>query len=67
MAKLKTSKSLSKRIRRTKSGKVMRKSAFISHLQVNRSNAQKHRHIGDYTIAKADIKRVKQLVPYQGD
>jgi len=64
MAKLKTFKALSKRIKKTKSGKITRKSAFISHLQVNRSNAQKQRHNSKYQISKADIKKVRQLVPY---
>jgi len=64
MAKLKTFKTLSKRIKKTKSGKILRKSACISHLQMNRSNAQKHRHEANYSVSKADAKKIKRLVPY---
>ena len=62
--KLKSHKGLTKRIRKTKTGKIKRRSANISHLLSKKSPARKRRHSGDFDVSKSDRKQVKNLVPY---
>ncbi len=58
--KLKTTKSLSKRLKISGTGKIMRVKAAKSHLLRNKSNRTKT----SLMLAAVDIKRVKKLVPY---
>jgi len=62
MPKIKTHKGLAKRIKVTKNGKLLRRSARISHLQTNKSKSTKRRHLGTFEIAKADKNNVKKLI-----
>lgn len=62
MPKIKTHKGMSKRIKITKSGKLMRLSARISHLQTKKSKTARKRHQGYKTIDKSDRKNVKKLI-----
>lgn len=60
MPKLKTHKAMSKKIKVTGSGKIMRQRAAVSHLLTHKSPRKK----GRTTVAKSDIKKVKKLLPY---
>lgn len=62
--KLKSHKGLSKRVRKTKTGKIKRRSAHISHLLVKKNATKRRRHAGYFDISKSDKKQVKKLVPY---
>ncbi|NCO44439.1 50S ribosomal protein L35, partial [Candidatus Berkelbacteria bacterium] len=46
MMKLKTHQGLAKRITKTKTGKIKRRSAYISHLLGKKSASRKRRHSG---------------------
>lgn len=62
MNKFKTKKALAKRVKISKSGKWIRKSAFTSHLAQNKTTKQKrHARKGDQFDA-TDIKRLKHLI-----
>jgi large subunit ribosomal protein L35 len=60
MAKLKTHKATVKRIRATKSGKLLRDKAAKSHLLTHKSDRKKV----PLMLSKSDIKKVKKLAPY---
>ena len=60
MPKLKTHKATIKRIRATKSGKLLRSKAAKSHLLTHKSRRQK----AAICLPEADRKRVKRLAPY---
>jgi len=62
--KQKTHKGLSKRIIKTKTGKIKRRSAYISHLLSKKSKARKRRHSGLKNISQADKKLIKKLLQY---
>ncbi|HLC38712.1 MAG TPA: 50S ribosomal protein L35 [Patescibacteria group bacterium] len=62
--KLKTHRGLAKRIKKTKTGKIKRRSAFISHLLSKKSAARKRRHAVSQDVSMADRKVVRKLVPY---
>lgn len=63
MPKIKTHKGMSKRIRKTKTGKIKRRSAYISHLLEKRSSKRKRSHQGVKSVSKGDQKRILRLVP----
>lgn len=60
MPKLKTHKATVKRIRATKSGKLLRDKAAKSHLLTHKSDRKKI----PIALNKSDIKKVKKLAPY---
>ena len=62
--KLKTHKGLAKRIRKTKTGKIKRRAAYISHLLSDRKKSRKRRHYGYQDLSQANNKQIKRLVPY---
>ena len=64
MPKLKTKKSVAKRFKLTKSGKIKKHSAFKSHLLSSKTKKRKRqlRHSG--LLASADQNRMKILLPY---
>jgi ribosomal protein L35 len=62
-SKIKTNKSMAKRIKVTKSWKLMHKKWHVSHLLTNKSDMTKACRWGK-EISKADSKRVKNLLPY---
>jgi len=64
MPKIKTLKSMAKRVIITKTKKIKRRSAYISHLLSKRAPARKRRHKGLFDFSKADEKRIKKLLPY---
>lgn len=62
--KLKSHKGMLKRIKKTKSGKLKRRSAYISHLLSNRKKSRKMRHNNYQDVSASDRKQVKKLLPY---
>ena len=62
MPKMKTHSSAKKRFKRTGSGKIKRFQAFTSHQMRNKSKKAKLRLRGATTVAKADEKRIKDLL-----
>lgn len=64
MHKLKTNSSVKKRFRITKTGKVLRKQAFKSHILEKQSRNKKHKLSLVKTCKKADCKSFNALLPY---
>jgi len=64
MPKLKTNKSVAKRFRLTKSGKIKKRSARRGHLlgKMSRKAKRKLRH-SSY-VAAVDAKKIRRLLPY---
>lgn len=60
--KLKTKRALMKRIRISKSGKLIRKSAYTGHLSRNKSTKQKRQARKSRQISASDYKRIKALL-----
>jgi len=64
MPKLKTRKSVSKRIKMTKRGKFKRYRAGTSHLLGHKSRKRKRRLRKSALISKRDTSVIKKLLPY---
>ena len=62
MPKLKTRKGLSKRIRVTKKGKLMRSSAWKSHLLEHKSKKRKRTYHKEQPVHHADRKTVRRAL-----
>ena len=60
--KLKTNKALSKRVKVTSGGKLMRVKSAKSHLLTHKANPPKY----DIELNHADRKNVKRMLPYLG-
>ena len=60
MPKIKTRKAFAKRIRVTKTGKLMRKGAWQSHLLEHKSKKRKRNYENEQPVAKADRKEVRR-------
>lgn len=63
MPKLRTRKTLSKRIRITSKGRIFRKKVTASHLRVKLSSSRKFRKGKDKEILLTNIKHIKQMLP----
>ena len=62
MPKMKTKKTLAKRVKKTGTGKLMKKSNYTSHFAANKTHKQK-KHLGKPSIVdKTDVKRIKELL-----
>lgn len=64
MPKLKTNRGAAKRFRLTGKGKIKRKKAFLSHILTTKDAKNKRNLRQSGLVAKADVKRVKRLIPY---
>lgn len=65
MPKLKTVKSASKRIAKiTKSGKILRFKISAQHLARKKSKRTKKEAKKKLAISKADLRKIKRLIPY---
>jgi large subunit ribosomal protein L35 len=66
MPKIKTRKSVAKRIKLTGTGKVKRMRAFsgCTHIRINKSNKQVRRYRKSVIADETDAKRLIQAVPY---
>lgn len=62
MPKVKTHKGMAKRVKLTKSGKIMRLSARISHLQTRKDTGTKRSHKNYREVSPADKKNIKKLI-----
>lgn len=62
MAKVKTQKSVSKRIKITSSGKLLRGHSYASHLKTKKSKSRIRRQKELVTLIPGDKKRVKKLL-----
>jgi len=64
MPKLKTNKGASKRFKMTSTGKLKRHSAYASHILTKKSKKRKRKLRKNIMVSKADLKRIKKLLPY---
>lgn len=64
MPKLKTKKSAAKRFKKTATGKLKHKKAYLRHILVTKSKEQKRRLRKAGLVADSDAKRIKKLLPY---
>lgn len=64
MPKLKSHKGAQKRFRTTATGKIKRKKAFASHILTKKSTKRKRNLRKSTLVAKSDLKRIKELLPY---
>ncbi len=62
MPKMKTRKGFAKRIRVTKTGKLMRASAWKSHLLEHKSKKRKRNYAKKQAVAQADRKEVRRAL-----
>ena len=64
MPKLKTNKSASKRIRITRTGKAIKRTAGQGHFNARESGKTSMNKRSDASLSKQGTKLVKQLMPY---
>ena len=64
MPKMKTKRAAAKRLKRTASGRLKRRSGWKSHLLEAKSPKRKRQLRKAVMVAKADQPRLKALVPY---
>ncbi|MFH1847955.1 MAG: 50S ribosomal protein L35 [Candidatus Omnitrophota bacterium] len=64
MPKLKTRKSVAKRFKFTKSGKVKRSRAFKGHLMGGKSAGRRRRLRKSDLVDKSEAHKMKKLLPY---
>jgi len=64
MPKLKTSRSAAKRFKRTKTGKIKKKSANRGHILGKMSRKTKRKLRKSSYVSKADEKKIRRLLPY---
>ena len=62
--KLKTHKTVSKRYRKTKSGKIMHKTAGQGHFNSRESGNVTRAKRSDAAANQSDLKSIKQYIPY---
>lgn len=63
MPKMKSKRALMKRIKITKSGKVIHKAANLRHLATGKTHKQKRHLRKGRQFDKSDLKRMKALLP----
>lgn len=64
MPKLKTRKSIAKRFKLTKRGKILRHKAFKSHLLSKKSSKRKRSLRRPDLVSKTEREKIKRLLPY---
>lgn len=64
MPKLKTKRGAAKRFKKTGSGKIIRRKSHSSHLFTGKSTKRKRRLRRSTLVDRADVKKVKKLLPY---
>lgn len=64
MPKLKTRKSIAKRFKFTKRGKILRRKAFKSHLLLKKSSKRKRSLRRPDLVSKTEREKIKRLMPY---
>ncbi|MBU1176958.1 MAG: 50S ribosomal protein L35 [Patescibacteria group bacterium] len=63
MIKLKTNKALSKRIKVTGSGKILKRALHQSHFNAKESGNKTRRKRKTSEMSSVDIKKIKQILP----
>lgn len=64
MPKIKTKRGAAKRFKVSKSGKVMRRRGFKSHILSTKSRKRKRRLRQAESVASSEAKTMRRLVPY---
>jgi len=64
MSKLKTHKSLAKRVKRTKRGKFIHRKGGQDHFNAHETGKKKRNKKRDVTSAKTESRNIKNLLPY---
>lgn len=64
MPKLKTNKSVAKRVKITKKGKIKKRKAGRSHILGKKSRKRKRKMRKSSYLSSADEKRIRRLLPY---
>ncbi len=62
MPKMKTKKTLAKRVKKTGTGKLKRSHAYVSHFAANKTHKQKVKLRKSTLVSKSDMKRIKHLL-----
>jgi large subunit ribosomal protein L35 len=62
MPKIKTRKSVAKRFKKTKKGKVKREKAYRAHILTKKSSKRKRQLRKSTYVSKADEKRIKEML-----
>ncbi len=62
MPKMKTKKTLAKRVKKTGTGKLKRSHAYVSHFAANKTHKQKVKLRKSTLVSKSDQKRINQLL-----
>jgi len=64
MPKLKTHKGASKRFKKTGTGKVKRRKAFLRHILTSKPHKRKKKLGAAVLVSDADTPKVKRMIPY---
>jgi len=64
MPKIKTKKSVKKRFKLTKKGRIKRGRAFKSHILTKKSRKRKRKLRGTTLVSRTQEKTIRQLMPY---
>ncbi|MDH3998686.1 MAG: 50S ribosomal protein L35 [Desulfuromonadales bacterium] len=64
MPKIKTNRGAAKRFRKSGTGKIRRNKAFTSHILTKKSTKRKRDLRQSTVVDKADVKNIRQLIPY---
>ncbi len=62
MPKMKTKRTLAKRVKRTGSGLLKRQQAYVSHMKLRKTTKQNRQLRGAVLVSKSDYKRIKHLL-----
>ena len=64
MPKMKSSSTAKKRFKRTGTGKIRRRKAYLRHILVNKSRKQKRRLGKSAIVDSANERAIRRLLPY---
>jgi len=64
MPKLKTHKGAAKRFKKTATGKVKRRHAFLRHMLTSKDKKRKSKLGSGTLVSDADTPKVKRMIPY---
>jgi large subunit ribosomal protein L35 len=64
MPKLKTHSGAAKRFKKTATGKVKRGHAFARHILTTKTTKKKRHLDKDVMLDKADLRKIKRMIPY---
>jgi large subunit ribosomal protein L35 len=65
MPKMKSSRTLAKRIKVTGSGKIKRHHAYMGHLAPNKTRKQKHHLRESGLVNKTDMPRIRDMIDFK--